>query len=899
MDPTGAALSEPQTAAPARWRVVLNGEGQYSIWWTDRELPAGWRAEGTSGTRERCLARVEEVWADPCPAEPRRPAARGMGMGAGGACVVDDIGRQARRAPGEVAVQGEGFTLSFGALDAESNRWARYLRSLGVGRGALVGVLLERGTDLHAVTLGVWKAGAGCLPLDPDFPAARLRALLADAGARVLISEAAYGPDGFDGQVRYVDDPDVRGALARQWDAPLAGTPDPRDVAYVTQVPSAAGRPLAVAVTHHGLAHHLAWATRELTGADDGGSAVFGAVAFELAVTGLWAPLCAGQRVVLAPGALDLAELGEWLATAGPFAFLKLTPGHMELLVRQLGYAGSAALAATFVLAGGAPGPAAARLAGLLGPGRLRTAYGTAETSYGTFLTPGRPGADTRARVLDGACLPVPDGAVGELYLAGPGVARGYVGRAALTARRFVPDPYGPAGTRMHRTGEFARRTAAGEVQLLGRTDRQWWSRGHRADPAETEETLHDHPSVGEAVVIGAQAARGDIGPAAYVVPRPGAQGLDAAGLAAHCRRRLPAHLVPGSFTLLDEVPRDADGRVDRAALPGPHRQGEPAGPAGSGSSDGADGSDSANSSVVAAGSAGSGRRASPGRRTLLGGRDLAKLLTAHRVPGACVAVLEDGGLVAVEAAGCDGTGRPITPRTAFPVGELGRYVTALGVLRLVEEGLLALEAEIGRTGGTPVTLADLLCRRHADAAAALLEDATGEAFGPLMRRLVLGPLGLDDSGFGGPPPRTNGRSGAPVARLGHDAAGRALGGAPVMDPAELWTTAADLAEVALEIRRSLLGAPLALLGRDTAARLLAGPDSLDGLATTADALGSGMGFGHEVAPPGYYAASVIRVRAGRGLVVLANGRAGERVSKDIEAWLRSAPSGGSAPDGR
>ncbi|MFG2500372.1 AMP-binding protein [Streptomyces sp. NPDC048441] len=859
-------MSEPQAVVTAQWRVVLNGEGQYSIWLTDRQLPAGWRVEGTSGTRERCLARVQEVWADLRPAGLRRRTAEGVS--AGGACVAGAIGRQARRMPGEVAVQGEGFALSFGGLEAASNRWARYLRSLGVGRGALVGVLLGRGAELHAVTLGVWKAGAGCLPLDPDLPAARLRALLAEAGARVLITEVAYGPVGFEGRVRYVDDPEVCGALARHSDEPLDRAPDPEDVAYVTQVPAAAGRSAAAAVTHRGLAYHVAWAARELTGSGGGGTAVFASVAVEQAATGLWAPLFAGQRVLLAPQALDLAELGEWLAAVGgSFAFLKLTPSHLELLTRQLGDAGSAALAATFVVAGGAPGPAAARLAGLLDPGRLRTAYGTAETSYGAFLTPVRPGADDRRlRVLDGAWLPVPDGAVGELYVAGPGVARGYVGRAALTAQRFVPDPYGPAGTRMYRTGELARRTAEGEVQLLGRTDRQLWLRGQRADPAETEEVLHDHPAVGEAVVIGVQAAPGDVRLAAYVVPRPGAQGLDAAALAVHCGRRLPGHLVPGSLTLLDEVPRDADGRVERAALPAPPGQGEP---------------DRA------------GRRAAPGPSTLLGGRDLAELLAAHRVPGACVAVLEDGALVAVEAAGCDGAGRPITPRTAFPAGELSRHVVALGALRLVDEGLLAQDAEVGRTGGTPVTLAELLGRRADVGAAllpALLEDATGEAFGPLMRRLVLGPLGLDDSCFGGPPPRTNGRTGALVARVGHDAAGRALDGARrATDPAELWTTAADLAEAALEIRRSVLGAPLALLGRDTAARMVApDPDRRYGLATTVDAFGSGMEFGHEAAQTGHYASSVLGLRAGRGFVVLANGRAGERLRKEIEIWLRS-----------
>ncbi|MEU9594080.1 AMP-binding protein [Streptomyces sp. NPDC048193] len=942
-------MSEPQTGAGAgagaEWCVVLNGEGQYSLWRTGRELPAGWRVEGTRGTRERCLARVQEVWADPRPAGLRRRTAEGGR--AGGVCVTEIVGRLARRVPGAAAVRGDGFALSFGELDAAANRWARYLGSLGVGRGALVGVLLGRGAGLHAVTLGVWRAGAGCLPLDPAFPAARLRALLAATGARFLVSEVAYGPDGFEGEVRYVDDPEVCGALAGQSGGPLGGAPDPEDVAYVTQVPAAAGRPLAVAVTHGGLAHHVTAAARGLGGVGDGGTAVFSSVASESAVTRLWASLCAGRRVLLAPRTLDLAGLGEWLAAAAPFAFLVLTPGQLELLVRQLGDAGTASLAGVFVVAGGAPGPAVARLTGLLGPGRLRTAYGTAETSYGG-VGPLPPGADAGLRVLDGACLPVPDGAVGELYAAGPGVALGYVGQAALTALRFVPDPRGPVGARMYRTGQLARRTAGGEVRLLGRSDRQLWVRGHRADPAETEEALYDHPGVGEAVVLGVRAAPGDVRLAAYVVPRPGAEGLDAAALAAHCGRRLPGHLVPATITLLDEVPRDADGRVERAALPGQGGPGSAGGPA------------------------------SRKRRTFLGGSSLAELLAAHRVPGACVAVLEDGALVAVEAAGSDGAGRPITPRTAFPVGTSSRYVAALGALRLVEEGVLAPDAVVGRRGDTPITLADVLGRAgdapgragrplrrageirgraddplsragrppgragetpdraddppspagrapdRADVGAlllpALLEDVTGEAFGPLMRRLVLGPLRLDDSRFGEPSPRTDGRSGARVARVGHDAAGRALDGGRAGHPYELWTTAADLAEVVLELRRSLLGAPLALLGPDTAARVWRpGPDGLRSLAATlagADHVpnsGPGSGsdpdtdtdpvFAYEAAPPGFHASSVLRLHAGRGLVVLANGRAGNRVGEEIEDRLRSlrrpASGGRTAGDGR
>ncbi|MFB8143297.1 AMP-binding protein [Streptomyces parvus] len=868
-------MSERQAGVPLEWDVVVNGEGQFSIWSAGRQLPPGWRAEGTGGSRERCLARVQEVWTDPRPIGLRRRTAEGVS--AGGACVSDIVGAQARRAPGEVAVQGEGFALSFAGLDGASNRWARYLTSLGVGRGSLVGVLLGRGAALHVVTLGAWKAGAGCLPLDPEFPAARLHASLVDAGARILVTEVAHGPIGFEGAVRYADDPEVRAALARCSGEPFGMAPDAEDVAYMTPVPCPTGRPLAVAVTHRNLMHHVGCAVDELTRPGGGGTAVFASVALESAAMGLWAPLCAGQRVLLASQGLDRADLGRWLAASGPFDFLILTARQLRLLASQLGEERSASLASRYVIVGSGRTDTRTPLAERIGPGRLCAVQGTAEVSYGPFPPTVRPGPGARAGerllVLDASCLPVPDGGVGELYVAGPGVARGYAGRAALTAQRFVPDPDGPPGTRMHRTGRLARRAADGEVRPLGRSDRQLWLDGHRADPAEVEETLHDHPCVGEAFVVPVRAAPDQDDLAAYVVPRPGAQGLDAAALAAHCVRRLPRHLVPGSLVVLDELPRDADGRVDRSALPAAPGE-RPAG----------------------------ARRRTPG----LG---LAGLLAEHRVPGVSVAVLEGGRPVLVEAAGSDGEGRRITPRTGFPAGVLGLQVAALGALRLVDEGVLAPDTVVGRAGGASVALADLLGRRRVEEGApplaAVLEDATGEAVGPLMRRLVLGPLGLDDSWFGAPPLRTDGRTGARWARTGHDAAGRALDGERrALDPAACWATAADLAAVALEVRRCALGAPLALVGRAAVARLTApGTHPPHGLAALLRACRSGAEFTQTTTSAGYHATWAFHPHGGRGLVVLANGRSGRRVGEAVEARLRNLRHPGEVPwtagDGR
>lgn len=499
---------------------------------------------------------------------------------------------RAAAAPAAVAVEGDGFALTFGGLEDASNRWARCLRSLGVGHGSVVGVLVRRGPDLHAVMLGVWKAGAAFVPLDPAFPTARTAWLLADAGAQVLVTELAYMPDGFDGQVLCVDDPAVEGELAWRSPAALGGAPDPDGAAYVVHAPGTAGRSCGVVVTHGSLAHQVGWLMRQLAGAGRGGTAVFSSVARDLAVPDLWAPLLAGQRVLMLPQDLDPAELGERLAAAGPFGCLTVAPEQLELLSRQLDDTQCLGPAGVVVVEGGAlRGPAAARLAGLLGPDRLVRAYGTAEAPAGSWVRPGPAGPcpdegvgsgpapaptplpGAAVRVLDDAYRPVPVGAVGELYLAGPGLARGYRGSGALTAQRFVPDPYGPPGARMYRTGDLARRTQEGFPELVGRTDRQVWIGGHRVDPAEAEEALHDHPCVSEAVVVGCETAPGEGGPgdvrlAAYVVPRPGAGDLNCEVLSTYCAQRLPGHLVPARFVLLDEMPLDADGRVDHGALP-------------------------------------------------------------------------------------------------------------------------------------------------------------------------------------------------------------------------------------------------------------------------------------------------------------------------------------------
>ncbi|MCO8273919.1 amino acid adenylation domain-containing protein [Actinoplanes sp. TRM 88003] len=484
-----------------------------------------------------------------------------------GPCTHELIAARAAADPDAVAVVTTDGRLSYGELDRTANRLAHHLRAHGAGAGAVVGVLLERGPSLLVSLLAVWKAGAAYLPLDPATPPARAAELLAASGAVALI--AAGSPVEFAGPVI-----DPRAVTTGPDTAP-EGAADPDGLAYVIYTSGSTGRPKGVMVPHRGVANHLRWAADELVAAGPGGSAVFSSVAFDLVVPNVWAPLLVGERVVLLPADLDLSELGARLVEAGPFSFLKLTPGHLEVLVQQITAEQTAGLAGVVVAAGEAlSGGLAARWTG-----PLINEYGPTEASVGTctHVVPAEPGAGVvpigrplpgmTMYVLDVAMRPVPVGAVGELYVGGAGVARGYLGRPGLTGASFVPDPYGTTpGARLYRTGDRVRWLAEGAVQFLGRVDEQVKIRGYRVEPGEARAVLVTHPAIREAAVV-AVGEGSSRRLAAYYVSEAD---LDRAELTGFCAGRLPDYLIPGTFTRLDALPLNANGKLDRRRLPAP-----------------------------------------------------------------------------------------------------------------------------------------------------------------------------------------------------------------------------------------------------------------------------------------------------------------------------------------
>ncbi|GFJ94275.1 non-ribosomal peptide synthetase [Phytohabitans rumicis] len=475
-----------------------------------------------------------------------------------GASVLELFERQAAATPAATAVRCGDAELTYEQLDARANRYAHHLRGLGVGPESLVGVLLERGLDLVAALLGVWKAGGAYVPLDPAFPADRIRRMMADAGARAVVTHSDLA-DRFEGDPILVDRD--RRLIARAPSTPPDRVDDPDRLAYAIFTSGSTGRPKGVAITHRGLTNHVQWAAEVLASRGTGGAPLFSSVAFDLVVPNLWAPLVTGQRLWLLPPSVELSNLADEMATAAPFSFIKLTPGHLEILDPPEAYA------PVIVVAGEAlPGPIAEKWRRVLGDGNLINEYGPTEASVGTCVFPvsgpqpagvvpiGRPLPNMTMRVLDATLRPVPVGVVGELYVGGTGVARGYVNRPELTAERFLPDPWSP-GARMYRTGDLVRWSADGNIEFLGRVDDQVKIRGYRVELGEIRAVLLEEVTDAAVVVHGDRIV-------AYVVGRT--------DLAEHCGQKLPEYMIPSVFVAVDRIPLNANGKVDRRALPDP-----------------------------------------------------------------------------------------------------------------------------------------------------------------------------------------------------------------------------------------------------------------------------------------------------------------------------------------
>ncbi|MEU4159995.1 amino acid adenylation domain-containing protein [Actinoplanes sp. NPDC026670] len=448
--------------------------------------------------------------------------------------------------PDAVAVADRWRELTYRRLDERSNQLARLLRGRGAGPGSIVGIRLARTVDLAVAMLGIHKVGAAYLPLDPAYPADRTAYMLDDSGAGIVVTA------------------DETAALD-VWPAdPVAEVNTPDSLAYVLYTSGSTGRPKGVLLTHHNATAMTRWARRRFTAHELSRVLASTSICFDVSVFEFFATLCAGGTVVVVDNALSL------LTEQPAVTFLSAVPTAVRALaearaippsVRVVGLGGEA-VTGTIVDDLYAIGTIESVI-NLYGPTE-DTTYSTSATLLAREQPPpiGRLLPGGRGYVLDRALRPVPPGAVGELYLAGAGLSRGYAGNSALTAARYLPDPFtSMPGERMYRTGDLARFRADGALLYLGRRDFQIKIRGQRIELGEIETTLQRHPGVREAVVT-----LHDNRLIGYLSPPD----VDLDDVRAHLRNTLPVVMVPSLLIALDALPQTPNGKVDRLALPVP-----------------------------------------------------------------------------------------------------------------------------------------------------------------------------------------------------------------------------------------------------------------------------------------------------------------------------------------
>ncbi|GAA2327192.1 amino acid adenylation domain-containing protein [Streptomyces cuspidosporus] len=544
--------ADPDPAAAARFAAFLDAVA------ADPGRPVTEVAEPTPDERTRVL----EEWNDTAADYPSH------------LCVHQLFADQARRRPDAVAVACGDRTLTYRELDERSDRLASELAARGARPGELVGVALSRSPELLVGLLAVLKAGAAYVPLDPVYPPERIAAMADDARLRLVVTESALRPtlSGVHAGLLLLDED-------RERPAGRCVPAGPDDLAYVIYTSGSTGRPKGVRIGHRALTNFLCAMARRLGCAGHDRLLAVTTVCFDIAGLELYLPLITGARVEIAPAetAADGFALGALLERTRP-TMMQATPATWRMLLTA-GWTGHPGLKA---LCGGEALPSDLADEILARAGELWNLYGPTETTIwstacrverGDRVTIGRPLANTRCYVLDRFGEPVPPGKPGELYIAGDGVADGYLGRPELTAERFVKDPFGPGGTRMYRTGDLVRQLADGRLEYLNRVDSQVKLHGYRIELGEIEHHLRARQGIREAVAVVREDSPGDRRLVAYVVADPGTA-PDTAALRDALRGVLPGYMVPAAVVVLDEVPLTHNGKVDRKALPVPVQAG-------------------------------------------------------------------------------------------------------------------------------------------------------------------------------------------------------------------------------------------------------------------------------------------------------------------------------------
>ncbi len=487
-------------------------------------------------------------------------------------CIHQLFEQQVARTPEQVAAIFGEERVSYRELNERANQLARHLRSFGVKAESRVGILLERSVEMLVALFGVLKAGGAYVPLDPAYPSERLRFMLEDAQVSVLITQQRLATTlPLPGAPLLV----IEEAAERlgQYDTSnpelLGGA---ENLAYVIYTSGSTGTPKGVAITHRNASTMLHWAQETFSAEQLRGVLASTSICFDLSVFEIFVPLCVGGKVILAHNALELPQL----AAKDEVSLINTVPSAIAELIRS---GAVPETVQTVNLAGEAlkaelvkqiyEQSRAAQVWNLYGPSE--------DTTYSTYaligkdnngrVPIGRPVACSQVYLLDQQLEPVPVGITAELYLGGEGLARGYLRRPALTAERFIPDPFGrKAGARLYRTGDLARYLPDGNIEYLGRVDHQVKIRGYRIELGEVEARLARHAGVRESAVLVREDEQRGPRLVAYVEVTAG-QTVSASQLREYLRRELPEYMIPGQFVMLDQMPLTANGKLDRSAL--------------------------------------------------------------------------------------------------------------------------------------------------------------------------------------------------------------------------------------------------------------------------------------------------------------------------------------------
>ncbi|MFF4969741.1 amino acid adenylation domain-containing protein, partial [Streptomyces sp. NPDC001037] len=489
--------------------------------------------------------------------------------------------------PEAVAVTHGERRWTYGEINARANQLAHHLRDTGIRPDTLVAVCLDRSPDLIAAVLGILKAGAAFVPLDPDYPTDRITYMVEDANAPLVITSTDLAqrlPEEF-----------PRLLVDTQWPAGSTDNPQPvaspDDLAYVIYTSGSTGRPKGVALEHRGVVNYLHWCDENYPAHVPGGvgSVLYSSVTFDLTITALFLPLIQGQQLAIPVTGPDQSAFDaaiDLICTNIPISFLKATPSHLEVLAAHLETRG-ARHHITTIVAGGenlTPQLVARLLEASSTATTISNEYGATEGSvanvmslttrpdpHGGTTTLGRPITNTTAYVVDHHNQPAPVGVPGHALLGGICLARHYHNRPELTGQRFTPNPLSPPwpDPRTYHTGDLVKWRADGTLEFIGRIDNQVKLRGYRIELGEIEAALTTHAHVHTTAVTVREDTPGDKRLVAYVVPVPGHH-PDTTQLRTHLQRQLPDYMVPSAYVTLDQLPLTPNGKVDTKALPAP-----------------------------------------------------------------------------------------------------------------------------------------------------------------------------------------------------------------------------------------------------------------------------------------------------------------------------------------